>query len=125
MKPVSEMQPPLATTKRVMQWLALCPPNESSSELQKRGYQAFALFVFTINLVSFTASMAYSIKHFYDDFDGAMYSVMSNMSFFGLIYSMIIVNSMQQQVAEIFDRLSTIYRKSKCEPIEKRKVEGD
>ena len=103
---------PLATTKRIMTWLCMCPSDESTSR-QKRVYIAYSSAVLIINLISFSASLAYCIQFFYTDFEGAAFAFMVDIAGVGLIYSMIIAILMRQQILNIFTCLSTIYNSSK------------
>lgn len=103
---------PLATTRRMMMWLAMCSADESSSESQKEAYLAHALAVFLLNLIGFTASLAFSFKYVKTDFDSAMFAPMTTIGEFGLIYFMVVAILMRHQIENIFTSLSTMYKSS-------------
>lgn len=103
---------PLATTQLMMTWLSMCPVDESITVRQKIGRIANTLFVFFLNVVLFVSSLAYCLKYFSVDFDGAAFGFMCIIGEVGMIYFMIVAIRMRQQIGEIFSNLSTIYEAS-------------
>lgn len=104
---------PLATIRRMMTWLSMCPPDETATERQKKAYVAHTLTVLFLNVISFIASLAFCLKYVLVDFDGATYAFMTTVGQFGLIYFMIIAILMRQQIRGVFLSMSTIYNSSK------------
>lgn len=105
---------PLATSRLLLEWLSMCPVDESTSTTrQKFGRIAHTLFVFMMNVICSVASAAYCIKFALVDFNSASFAFMIIIGQFGLIYFMIAAFRMRDQIGDIFTSLSMIYEK--CE----------
>lgn len=109
---------PLATTQRVMTWLSMCPPDESSNERQKKAYVIHTFAVLFLNVASFIASSAFCLKFVSIDFNSATFAFMASIGELGLIYFMIAAILMCHNIGNIFTSLSTIYKSSKFDFIE-------
>lgn len=104
---------PLPTTRRMMVWLSMCPSDQTTSRRQKINYIAYTLTILFVNLLSFLASLTFMTKFFSTDFDDVVFSCMTMTGEFGMIYIMIAAILMQNQIVEIFQNLSKIYKSSK------------
>lgn len=104
---------PLATTQLMMTWLSMCPADKSTSPWKKRFYVANTCTVFIANLIHFTASLVFCVKHYSVDFGGAAFAVMATSGTFGLMYSLIAALQMREPIGAIFTGLSTIYKTRK------------
>lgn len=104
---------PLATTQQMMTWLSMCPVGESTTLWQKRAHIAHTLAILIINSTSFVASLAYCIKFFTVDFDGAVFGFMNANADSGVIYFMMVAIRLRVQIDGIFKELSNIYKCSK------------
>lgn len=109
--PIKKMRP-LATTRLMMTWLSMCPPDELTATRQKRIYIGHTSAVLTLNVIGFASSLAYCLKMFSTDFDGAVYGFMAAIADFGVIYFMIAAFLMRHQIDNIFTGLSEIYDSS-------------
>lgn len=108
---------PLATTKLMMTWLSMCPAEESATIRQKRLYIAYTSAILIVNVIAFSASLAYCIKFFSVDFDSAMFACMVVIGSFGFIYFIIAAIRMHHQIDDTFESLSTIYENRKFNSI--------
>lgn len=106
-----EMEP-LATTRRMLTWLCMCPADELSTLRQKLPYVAHTSAILLIHLVSFVASVVFCVKHIKNDFNGATFAFMICIGEVGLVYSLIVGIFMCHQIGDIFTHLSTIYKSS-------------
>lgn len=104
---------PLATIRRVMTWLSMCPPDESSTERQRKAYVVHTLAILFFCVISFIASLTFCLKYVLVDFDGSTFAFMVAIIEFGVVYFMIAAILMRHQIQGIFSSLSTIYNRSK------------
>lgn len=109
---VSKMQP-LATTRKLMMWLCMCPVDETTTRRQRIAYIAHTLAILIICVISITTGLAYCIKFISIDFDGAVFGFMAGIAEFGIIYVLIAAVQMRYQIELIFTGLLRIYKSSK------------
>lgn len=107
----TKMQP-LVTTRRMMTWLSMHPPDESANAYQKRGYIMHTRAILILLLISVVASLSYCLKFFYTDFEGATFAFMTSIACTGLIYMFFAAILLRYQIAGIFTSLSNIYKSS-------------
>lgn len=111
---------PLPTTHQMMTWLSMCPVDDSKTLTQKTTYIiAYTLVILITIVLCFVASLAYCLKYFSIDFDGAAFGFMSAIGEFGLVYFMIVAIRMRHQISNIFADLSHIYNCRKFDPKKK------
>lgn len=115
---LSPKMQPLATTRRVLTWLSICPADESCNERQKKAYVAHTLAVLFLNLIGFIGCLALCLKNVSIDFDDGMFALSGSITEFGVIYFLIAANLMRHQIDNIFTSLSTIYKSRKFDSIE-------
>lgn len=101
---------PLKTTQKMMMWFSMCSTDESSTQRQKQQYIVYTSVVLIIEVIGFVASLTYCFKYIITDFDGAAFAFMIGIGDFGLIYIMIAAIQLRQQIANIFESLSRIYK---------------
>lgn len=111
---------PLATTKLVMTWLSMHPVDESATPKQKWFYIAHTSAVLIVNVVDLVSSLAYCLKFISTDFDSAVFAF--TIAEFGAIYFMIAAILMRHQIEGIFTNLTTIYKNSMFQALDKIKT---
>lgn len=104
---------PLATIRRSMMWLSMCPPDASASARQKKAYVYATFAVFALNVIGCIAPMVFCMKCISINFNGATFAFMITIAELGVIYFMIVAILMRHQIEGIFTSLTTIYKSSK------------
>lgn len=100
---------PLHTSERIMEWLCMCAPDESSSEPQKMVYIACTSTILSLNAMHLSASLAFAVKYIHTDFDGSVFAIMDVCGQIGMFYSSVAAIKMRYQIRDIYTELSAIY----------------
>lgn len=110
-KELSSKMIPLPTTKRVLTWLCLCPPNKSTTTTTKRifNYVLFTLLVFAFILSSMAAGFTFSFKFVSIDLKPSLFTFLVVAQLAATIYGLIVAFFLRHKVAAIFDGLTAIH----------------
>lgn len=100
---------PLVTVRRLMMWISMCPADKSATPQQKWAYKCFTWAVLLFNVIGLIAPLAFCLKYFSVDFNGATFAFMIVIAEFGVIYFLIVAIQMRHQIESIFKNLTIIY----------------
>lgn len=104
---------PLATSKRMMTWISMCPPDESTNAQRKLAYTANTVTIAIFMAATFVSSVVFFSKFLLVDFDGAVYALLFAMGEFGVLYILTVALSMRHQIDNIYTSLACIYNSRK------------
>lgn len=104
----------LDTNKKVMTWLCMVPPDESSSINQRIAYYLVGMFVFAWNVIGVAGDAAYFFVHIKSDMSEALFALMGTIAGGSMIYVAITAFTFRRKILIIYDRLSDIYDSGEC-----------
>lgn len=104
---------PLETSRRVLTWFRVCPPDENATKWNKYAYLAFTTIALLIHLCSFASDGIFFLKFLSTDMEHAL---MGLLQFFGngaMAYSIVIMLVFRHKINAIFESLSEIQKMRK------------
>lgn len=104
---------PLKTTRQVLTWLCIYPPQSNTGKWQKFIYMVFSSTVFVTLLSFMLASMAFIWKFKTIDFDASMDALYPILSWIPLTNGFITMILLKHEIVAILDALSNIYDERK------------
>lgn len=103
---------PLRTTHRVLIWLSVCSPDNSTSKTMRTAYAIFAFIVHFSNACNLTAGAVFSLKFMSIDLEQSLYASINVFGNIGIIYPCIYAAYFKRdEIRQIFEKLTTIYSK--------------
>lgn len=103
---------PLVTNQRVLTWLCVCPPDESTKKWQKRTYICFSVIISLANLTGLAASLAYFYKFLSIDLEKTLCTMSQVGALISTVYAGIYIFISRHQITALFENLSEIYKQS-------------
>lgn len=100
---------PLVTNKRILIWLCLCSPAESTTTKKRIIYVIFSALVFSVILSVFAGYLTFFVKFVSIDFERSLFTFLLVVTLAGIMYGMIVIFFLRHQMAATFERLSAIY----------------
>lgn len=108
----------LVTNRQCLIWLGLCPINESTSRWQEHAYAAVAATALIVLICFLVSCLAFGGKYLSIDVGRSVFAFMFSTGVFAMILmtldGMILL---RHEIGSIFDKLSAIYKTSKCVPM--------
>lgn len=104
---------PLASIKKMMTWLYICPDESLPSYWKILFYICSTIAQFTVLVSALTGSVLFAIKFFSINLIDAMSACMQLFGWTLLFYMFSIALIMRQKISTIFTRLAEIYDESK------------
>lgn len=104
---------PLATNHRVLTWLCLCPAAKNTTRWVQFSYILFTVTTFLLVIIEQISSIVYFFTFVRSDLEIALNSIFQIFTGFGLLYMLIAMFFLRDQISAIFIKLSDIYKASK------------
>lgn len=104
---------PLATGQRVLTWLCVCPPDETTSKWRKRAFIIFSVCVFMADLSAFVTSVAYVHRYVSIDLEKSLCSMLQICAMGCVTYAYLQMFVLRHEITALLEHLSQIYKKSK------------
>ncbi|XP_055305850.1 odorant receptor 4-like [Sitodiplosis mosellana] len=101
---------PLATGQRVLTWLSVCPPDESTSKCQKQVYIICSVLVLVANVIGFVTSVAYVHRFVSIDLEKSLCSMLQICAMGCVSYAYILMFVLRHKVTAFLGHLSQIYK---------------
>lgn len=106
---------PLVTNRRYLVWLCVCPADEFANRWQKLVYTILAVYVLSTIMCGVTGCLTYCWKFASIDFGRSVFAFMFAVAEFTVVYMALVgIILLRHKIGSIFDKLSAIYRQSKC-----------
>lgn len=103
---------PIASNRRVLTWLCLCPFDPSTSTWKRAFFVISTIFLFASEVGAFISSIIFFVKNVSNDLEGSLYAVFQFVAFTGLIYMSIVAFILRKRINMFLGTLSTIYEES-------------
>lgn len=100
---------PLQKIKQMLIWLYMCEPEKTASKWTKIKYFLVGLVILVLNLTALTAHFTYCYVNLSNDLKNSMFACFGIFGFFGVSYIMITALFLQEEIMNIFERLTEIY----------------
>ena len=104
---------PLATGQRVLTWLCVCPPDETTSKWKKRAFIILSVCVFMADFSAFVTSVAYVQRFVSIDLEKSLCSMLQICAMGCVTYAYIHMFVLRHEITALLEHLSLIYKKSK------------
>lgn len=108
MKILFEMGP-LHRIKRMLIWVYMCKPEKTADKWTKIKYFTVGFTILILNLSALAAHFVYFRKYLSTDLKKSLFASFGIFGFFGVSYITIIALFLQEQISDIFERLTEIY----------------
>lgn len=105
-----EEMEPLVTTRVVLTWIWMCADNNVTNKWTNFGHYAFGRFCLIFQILGFAGATACSIKFLPIDISTVLFESMFVSGHFNATYSIIHTMQSRHKIANLFTRLSKIYR---------------
>lgn len=106
---------PLITNRQCLVWLCSCSPEESTIPRQRLVHTIFTWVILAALISLFATSLAFSWKFASVDPGRSVFAIMFVLAETAVIYMALIGwISLRHKIDTMFDKLSAIYKRSKC-----------
>lgn len=103
----------LNVLKRVMMWLCILPPDESSSKRMKIAYVFFGALVFSSLFIIQFSYYAFFLKFISIDKVESFYVLFCGIGSSGTVYVFVIAYHKRDKITALFEKISKIHESSK------------
>lgn len=104
---------PLATNRRMLTWLSLCPANDDTGFSMRLVHAAFTFAFISLGLAAFIASTVFCLQFVSTDFGTVLLAFWQIMAYTMVLYMFAVMLISRQKIKSTFETLSDIYRASK------------
>lgn len=105
----SDRMEPLETPKCIFTLQCVYPAAKSTTKWKRIGYISFALMIFCGTFFGTVAHLAYLLKFSKIDFKGSIFACSGIIVFSGVMYIIVTIFVLRNQISAIFDNLVSIY----------------
>lgn len=108
---------PLATNRRVLTWLCICPFDQDASIVKRTFFIILALFQFALVSSASVSSIIFFVNNLSVDLEGCLYAVFQIAAYSGLSYMWVVAFTLRKKINQSFGTLDAIYEESKFKPM--------
>lgn len=102
----------LETTKQLLVWLCMCPPDSSASKSRKLSYLTVSMAIFLINFGCTLSGFMYVYKS--TDVKGSLFAFMASSATLVVLYTMTSAYQLRFKINQLFENLSVICTSGRC-----------
>lgn len=114
---------PLATIRRILTWLCICPFDQNTSIRKKTLFMISTWFLFAFEVSYLVSSIVFFANNVLVDVEKCLYAVLQVAASSSLVYKVIVAFILRKRINHFFGTLQTIYEESKLEWMENSSID--
>lgn len=103
---------PLATNRRILTWLCVCPFDRDTSIVEKMFFIILTLFLFALVSSALVSSIVFFANNVSVDIESSLYALVEIAAYSGLLYMLMVVFILRKRINRFLGTLETIYDES-------------